>query len=186
MKTKVKFLASAVGVLLLMACGNSQKDASNNGNTEANGLANSDGTAGNYYSRDPGTNDKLLDNSTPYETNKHSGVNTDNTMSQQDPNRSQQQNPNASQQQNPSTSQGDYDTQRNQQIYSSLKMTDDQIQKYENAWRSSMDTWKRDNPNKTMSAQHKVRAQNDNLKSVLDDTQYQNYEKWSTANPYRN
>lgn len=175
MNTKVKFLASAVMVLLLMACGNSQKNTGVNA-TEANGLMESSETAGNYYSRDPGTNESMLDNLED-ENNSHSGVNTNNTTMQQNPNPSSQ---------DPSASQSDYDRQRNQQMYSSLKMTDDQIQKYENASRTSSDTWKRDNPNKTMSSQDRVRVQNDNLKSILDDTQYQNYEKWSTANPYRN
>lgn len=171
MKTRIKFLACAVAVLLI-ACGNSQKDTSNNGTLQANGLAESDGTSGNYYTRDPGTNDKLLDNNSPHQSNN-------NSVDQQDPNRSQTQ-------QNSNSAQDDYDRQRNQKMYSSLKMTDDQIQKYENASRTSMDTWKQNNKNKTMSAQDRVKLQNDNLKSILDETQYQNYEKWSTSNPYQN
>lgn len=177
MRTKINLLACAVMVLLLMACGNSQKETGTNDTLSPNGLAESDGTAGNYYSRDPGTNDRILDNSMANER-EHTGVNTDNTTTNQDPN--------AINQQNPNDAQTDYDRQRNQELYTTLKMTDDQIQKYENASRTSMDTWKRDNPNKTMSAQDRVKVQNDNLRSVLDDNQYRNYEKWSADNPYRN
>lgn len=177
MKTKFKFLASAVVILLLMACGNSEKNTGATG-LDANGLTESDETAGNYYSRDPGTNNRMLDNNNPDQNDRHSGVNTDNTTMQQ--------NPNASSQQNPNASQSDYDRQRNQQMYSSLKMTDDQIKRYEDASRTSNDKWTQDNPNKTMSAQDRVKVQNDNLRSILDDSQYKNYEKWSTANPYHN
>lgn len=176
MRTKINLLASAVMVLLLMACGNSQKDTGSTDTLSPNGLADSDGTAGNYYSRDPGTNDRMLENSTGNEK-QHTGINTSNTTMQQDPNTANQ---------NPNDAFSDYDRQRNQELYSNLKMTDEQIQKYENASRSSLDTWKRDNPNKTMSAQDRVKVQNDNLRSVLDDNQYRNYEKWSADNPYRN
>lgn len=167
MKNSIKILASAVMVLLLASCGNSQKNSGAEG-YEANGLNESNETAGNYYTRDPETNDRMLDN--VEDESEHSGVNTDNTTMQQ----------------NPNASQGDYDRQRNQQMYSSLKMTNDQIKRYENASRTSLDTWKRDNPNKTLSSQDRTRIQNENLRSILDDAQYQNYEKWSADNPYQN
>ena len=183
MKNSIKILASAVMVLLLASCGNSQKNSGAEG-YEANGLNESNETAGNYYTRDPEANDRMLDN--VEDESEHSGVNTDNTTMQQNPNASSQQNPNASSQQNPNAAQGDYDRQRNQQMYSSLKMTNDQIKRYENASRTSLDTCKRDNPNKTLSSQDRTRIQNENLRSILDDAQYQNYEKWSADNPYQN
>src|SRR5690606_8603298 len=175
MKNSIKILASAVMVLLLASCGNSQKNTGAEG-YEANGINESNETAGNYYTRVPEANNRMLDN--VEDESEHSGVNTDNTTMQQNPNGSSQQNPNASQ--------GDYDQQRNQQMYSSLKMTNDQIKKYENASRTSLDTWIRDHPNEAVSSQDRTRIQEENLRSVLDEAQYQNYEEWSADDRYQN
>ncbi|PKQ45085.1 hypothetical protein CSW08_09920 [Confluentibacter flavum] len=82
--------------------------------------------------------------------------------------------------------QEEYDKQRNTQMYTSLNMTDEQIGEYESVTRSSMDTWKRDNPQKTMATQDRMKYQSDHLKTILDESQYTNYGQWATSNPYRN
>lgn len=82
--------------------------------------------------------------------------------------------------------QADYDMQRTTQMYTSLNMTDDQIQRYETATRASMDAWKSSNAERAMTAQQGMEQQNATIKGILDDSQYQTYQQWVRDNPYRN
>lgn len=146
MKNTVKVLSSLL-VLLLIACGNSQKKTG------------TDGT--DTYMTDPAINDKDSNND---------HMSNDGTMNNT---------------QDPDLIQEEYDTQRNEHMYSSLNMTDEQIQRYETAMRTSMDTWERNNPQKTITIKDRMKIQRDNLVPILDELQFRNYEQWANDNPYR-
>lgn len=146
MKNTVKVLSSLL-VLLLIACGNSQKKTG------------TDST--DTYMTDPAINDKDSNND---------HMSNDGTMNNT---------------QDPDLIQEEYDTQRNEHMYSSLNMTDEQIQRYETAMRTSMDTWERNNPQKTITIKDRMKIQRDNLVPILDELQFRNYEQWANDNPYR-
>ena len=156
MKNSTKILF-IIFTLVLMSCGNSTKQTG------------TDDSSDTYYSRDPQVNENIAG-----DDNMDTISSTMDGTVQNDP------------VQDRNLTQEAYDKQRNAQMYSDLKMTDEQIQKYENASRTSMDTWKRDHPNTAITIQERMKIQNDNLKPILDESQYQNYGKWSTSNPYRN
>lgn len=70
-----------------------------------------------------------------------------------------------------------------QQMYSSLNMTDDQIRRYETASKQANDTWKKNNPNKNMSTDDMRMQRDSNLKPILNESQYTQYQQWSRNNP---
>jgi len=146
MKNTVKILSSLL-VLLLVACGNSQKK----GGTDST----------DTYMTDPAINDKDSNND---------NMSNDGAMNNT---------------QDPDLNQEEYDIQRNKQMYSSLNMTDEQIQRYETAMHTSMDTWERNNPQKTITIKDRMKIQRDNLVPILDESQFRNYEQWANDNPYR-
>lgn len=73
---------------------------------------------------------------------------------------------------------------RKEDLYSAFDMTEDQIQRYENA----LQTWKeseKDDAFKLLSANAKIKEEDRILKDILDDSQYERYKKWSRANDLR-
>ena len=82
--------------------------------------------------------------------------------------------------------QADYDLQRTTNMYTSLNMTEDQIQRYETASRTSMDAWKSSNAQRTMTIEQRMETQDATVKAILDASQYKNYQQWLKDNPYRN
>ncbi|HLT32581.1 MAG TPA: hypothetical protein VKZ98_02215 [Aquaticitalea sp.] len=85
----------------------------------------------------------------------------------------------------PTQTETDYNLQRNQQMYTSLNMNQDQIDRYEADWNTAMDNWNKQNPQSTMNTQNRMDLQRTTLRPILDDTQYDNYGQWVSANPYR-
>ena len=82
--------------------------------------------------------------------------------------------------------QADYDLQRTTNMYTSLNMTEDQIQRYETASRTSMDAWKSSNAQRAMTLEQRMETQDATVKAILDASQYKNYQQWLKDNPYRN
>jgi len=182
MKNRIKIL-SGILALVLMSCGNSTKQTGNEGMEGTNGTVETNGTTGNgtsdtYYSRDPEVNDNITGDDN---TNNNSNMQSNGTINNAPANGT-----GSTTAQDRNLTQEQYDKQRNAQMYTDLKMTDEQIQKYESSSRTSMDTWMKDNPNKTMTVQERMKIQRDNLQPILDESQFQNYGQWSTSNPYRN
>ncbi|SRR5690554_900494 len=70
-----------------------------------------------------------------------------------------------------------------QEMYTSLSMTEDQIKQYEAAYNQAQNTWKRDNQNQTMSDDDRRMQRDQSLKSILNNTQYKQYQQWSENNP---
>ena len=72
---------------------------------------------------------------------------------------------------------------RMKQMYSSLNMTEDQINRYESAYRQNQNTWEERNDGREMSAEERNDWRNNTFRSILDPTQYQDYQNWSKSNP---
>lgn len=73
---------------------------------------------------------------------------------------------------------------RKEQLYTTFKMTQDQIQRYE----KDLQTWKeseKDDAYKLLSAGAKIKEENKILKKILNDSQYERYRKWSNDNDLR-
>ncbi|HUH27487.1 hypothetical protein [Gelidibacter sp.] len=73
---------------------------------------------------------------------------------------------------------------RKEDLYETFDMTEDQIQKYENA----IQTWKESDQAdafKLLSANAKIKEEDKILKDILSDSQYKRYQKWSRANDLR-
>lgn len=70
-------------------------------------------------------------------------------------------------------------------MYSSLNMTEDQINRYETLYRDNYESWRTNTQRKSMNSEDLRKHQNTALKSVLDDNQYKQYQQWSNdaANP---
>lgn len=79
----------------------------------------------------------------------------------------------------------DYDNERNQGMYSDLGMTEDQIKRYETKSRTTMDTWKTNNAQRSMNMRDRMDHENKTMKGVLDQSQYSQYQKWVIDNPYK-
>lgn len=77
------------------------------------------------------------------------------------------------------------DTARMQEMYSSLKMDDSQIKRFESEWGSSTSAWKKSNRNKTMNNFERVEYQDRILKNILDESQFESYQEWARENPGR-
>lgn len=162
MKTIQKFLAGAV-ILLLMSCGNAK-----------NGTMSTDKTMSN--DTNPTTPVRNANNTaTIPEVGERSNGNRNLSL-----NNSTMEN------EDQTVNQADYDLQRTKQMYTSMNMTADQVQRYETASSTWMDSWKRDHPQGVLSNSDRLQQQNTTLKSILDVAQYQNYEQWMKMNPYRN
>lgn len=73
---------------------------------------------------------------------------------------------------------------RKENLYSRFSMTQDQIQRYENA----LQTWKesdKEDAYKLLSAGAKIKEEDKILKKILDDSQYKQYHEWAKANDLR-
>lgn len=73
---------------------------------------------------------------------------------------------------------------RKENLYSRFDMTQDQIQRYEKA----LQAWKesdQEDAYKLLSAGAKIKQEDKILKEILDDSQYQRYQKWSRDNDLR-
>lgn len=73
---------------------------------------------------------------------------------------------------------------RKEHLYSSFNMTQDQIQRYEEA----LQKWKEsetEDAYKLLSAGAKIKQEDKILKDILDDSQYTRYRKWASRNDLR-
>lgn len=73
---------------------------------------------------------------------------------------------------------------RKEDLYETFDMTEEQIQKYENA----IQTWKESDQAdafKLLSANAKIKEEDKILKDILNESQYKRYQKWSKANDLR-
>lgn len=74
---------------------------------------------------------------------------------------------------------------RKETLYSRFNMTQDQIQQYESAlqsWNESAN----DDAYKLLSAGAKIKKEDEILKKILNDAQYDEYQDWAKANDLRN
>ncbi len=76
----------------------------------------------------------------------------------------------------------DYKFGKLQPMYSEIDMDDSQIGRFENEWKKSVDSWKKNNPNKTMNTYEIVENQDRILMDILDDSQFEKYQQWVINN----
>lgn len=73
---------------------------------------------------------------------------------------------------------------RKEHLYTSFNMTQDQIQRYEEAlqdWKES----EQEDAYKLLSAGAKIKQEDKILKNILDDSQYERYREWASRNDLR-
>lgn len=75
------------------------------------------------------------------------------------------------------------DMARMEEMYSSLDMNKEQITRYEKEWKSSIGAWKRSNRGKTMNSFERTEYQDRIMKNILNETQFETYQKWARENP---
>ncbi|WP_146743734.1 hypothetical protein [Aequorivita sp. CIP111184] len=73
-----------------------------------------------------------------------------------------------------------------EQMYSYLNMSDDQISRFDRGWKSTTDTWKKANPNKSMNSFERTETQDKILKDILDESQFEKYQQWARENAESN
>ncbi len=73
---------------------------------------------------------------------------------------------------------------RKENLYATFDMTEDQIQKYENALQNWKESDKAD-AFKLLSANAKIKEEDKILKDILNDAQYKRYKEWSKDNDLR-
>lgn len=73
---------------------------------------------------------------------------------------------------------------RQQHLYKTFSMTETQIQQYEKALE---DWWKSDDdsPYDKLSANERIKKEDDILKDILNDSQYKKYREWANNNDKR-
>ncbi|MFC5196561.1 hypothetical protein ACFPH8_14560 [Bizionia hallyeonensis] len=73
---------------------------------------------------------------------------------------------------------------RQQHLYKTFSMTEPQIQQYEKALE---DWWKSDDdsPYDKLSANERIKKEDDILKDILNDSQYKKYREWANDNDKR-
>jgi hypothetical protein len=170
MKTLFQFMTLSVAVLF-MACGSATTDtgtATSNNSAVRNSTSTTATTTNGSTSRDNPTTNSTSTVGSKGNGNRNLSINNTN------PNKVE------------TVNQVDYDMQRTTQMYTSLSMTDDQINRYETASRASMDAWKLSNAERAMTAQQRLDQQDSTFKAILDASQYKNYQQWVRDNPYRN
>jgi len=76
------------------------------------------------------------------------------------------------------------DPERQQKLYDEFNMTQSQIQKYESALK---DWWNSDEdaPYEKISANERIKKEDEILKKILDESQYHRYKEWADANDNR-
>ena len=74
---------------------------------------------------------------------------------------------------------------RREALYSRFNMSQEQIERYENAIRAWKESQK-DDAYKLLSANEKIKEENRILKTILDGDQYDQYRQWSKINDLRN
>lgn len=67
-------------------------------------------------------------------------------------------------------------------LYADLDMDDSQISQFKREWKSSMDSWNRNNRNKAMNNYERIENQDRILRDILDDSQYEKYQQWTIDN----
>lgn len=77
--------------------------------------------------------------------------------------------------------------QRNmQQMFTALNMDDSQVIRFKRESKSYMSTWKRSNPNQEMNAYEKIEYRDKLMKSILNETQFKDYQQWALKNASKN
>ncbi|TYB75830.1 hypothetical protein [Bizionia myxarmorum] len=75
------------------------------------------------------------------------------------------------------------DPERKQDLFTTFKMTQNQMDRYEKALKDwNMDT---ENPYDKLSANERIKKEDEILKDILDDSQYKAYRKWANRNDDR-
>ncbi|HET8804186.1 MAG TPA: hypothetical protein VFM72_06370 [Aequorivita sp.] len=74
------------------------------------------------------------------------------------------------------------DEARMQKMYSDLEMAQDQRSRFEREWKNASERWKKSNRNKTMNSYERTEYQDQILKDILTEQQFQNYQKWAREN----
>ena len=73
-----------------------------------------------------------------------------------------------------------------QKMYSDLNMSNEQVKSFESKWTSNQNSWKRNNPNKTMNNYETIEYQDRILNQILDENQFESYRQWVIDNPNKN
>lgn len=69
-----------------------------------------------------------------------------------------------------------------QKMYSDLEMTQDQRSRFEREWKNASESWKKSNRNKMMNSFERTEFQDQILKDILTEQQFQNYRQWAREN----
>lgn len=155
-------MGSAISVIIACGSGNDTTTASN-------------GAMGRTTNATGGTDDTANRSDETTGTLYNANVNTNAQSRQPDPEK-------------PATTtvNSNKNTERQQEMrrmYSSLNMTDDQIRRFEEASNTANETWKKNNPGSTMTNNYMRMQRDKNLKPILDESQYTQYQQWAKNNP---
>lgn len=71
-------------------------------------------------------------------------------------------------------------------MYHDLAMTSGQISRFENQWKKYVDSRKAENRDKEMNNYERIEYQDKILRDILDDSQFEFYQKWVRANAGKN
>lgn len=77
------------------------------------------------------------------------------------------------------------DPKRQQILYSKFNMSPEQIQKYEKALQDWWD-FDDDNPYEKLSANERIEEEDKIMRTILNESQLENYQKWANENDERN
>lgn len=68
---------------------------------------------------------------------------------------------------------------RMSEMFTALNMKQDQIDRFQSEWRTSMKSWKRNNRNQAMNNYERIERQDRILRDILDESQFEAYQEWA-------
>ena len=67
-------------------------------------------------------------------------------------------------------------------MFEEVGMTGEQVQRFDDNWKTVLNSWKRNNRDKEMNNYERIEYQDRILGDILDDDQFKNYKEWVRKN----
>lgn len=69
-------------------------------------------------------------------------------------------------------------------MFADLNLTEDQIKQFRLNAHKNIEAWRQNNGDATLSNEERMRQEAENVKSLLEPAQYEQYQQWVKDNPY--
>ncbi len=157
---KLRIISAAALITLLTACGTTKTNTVDTQATSPNrGRTNTEATsAGKVPSTRQGSTISANTNRTTSTTTKATGRNDEATAKAK----------------TEATAKA-----KTEEMFTALKMNDDQVSRFKSEWQTSMNSWSSNNRDKAMNSFERTETQDRILKDILTAAQFEKYQQWA-------